>query len=62
MVVMNEAEKALVYVELRELFEPWQVRTWLETPHGLLEDRQPQQCSFREVLRVIDTLKSGAFA
>ena len=60
--MLTAPEHALAYCELREIFNPGEARTWLETPNGSLGDRQPMQCSFEEVMRVIDSLKSGAFA
>jgi hypothetical protein len=62
MAVMNEAEKALVYVELRELFNALDARAWLIVPNAALAGRCPNDCSFADVMRVIDMLKSGAFA
>jgi hypothetical protein len=58
---MNEAERALVYCELREMFSALDTRAWLAVSNAALDGRRPNDCSFVEVMRVVDQLKSGAF-
>ena len=58
---MTAVEHALVWCELRELYSEAEARMWLETPHPQLDDRCPRECSFAEVMAVVDRLKSGAF-
>jgi len=58
---MGEAEKALIYCELREFYYADEARRWMESPHPQLDDRRPCDCSFDGVMAVIDRLKSGAF-
>ena len=60
--MMKEVERALVWCELREVFSHGEARTWLTTPHGALGDRSPINCSYHEVMKAIDALKSGSFA
>ena len=58
---MTEAEQAIVYVELREVYSPQEANYWLANPHMRLDWRRPNDCKLDEVLAVIDQLKSGAF-
>lgn len=58
---MTAPENALVWCELRELFGYAQAHEWMITPHPMFDGRCPHDCSFDEVMRVIDQLKSGAF-
>jgi uncharacterized protein (DUF2384 family) len=58
---MNRVERELIWCELRDIYTAIDAHTWLETPHGMLDNRRPRDCGFDEVLRQIDSLKSGAF-
>jgi len=58
---MTKAERTLIWCEIRKFYEPREAYQWMESPHPQLEDRRPRDCTYDEVMMVIDRLKSGAF-
>ena len=58
---MHANARALVWTELRQFYSEDEARRWLDTPHPQLGNRRPRDCSYAEVMAVIDQLKSGAF-
>jgi len=58
---MTHAERALIWCELVELYNPDDAMHWLNEPHPQLNDRRAADCAFDEVMAIIDQLKSGAF-
>jgi uncharacterized protein (DUF2384 family) len=59
---MKSKERAVVFMALRELFSDEEARAWLNTTHPQLKGRTPLECEYREVIAIIDQLRSGAFA
>jgi len=58
---MRASEEAILWCELRELFDHDQARLWMQALQPRLGYRSPRDCAFDEVMRIIDQLKSGAF-
>ena len=58
---MTRSERQSIWRELREIYDVMDAAVWLEAPHPQLEERKPRDCTFDEVMAVIDRLKSGAF-
>jgi hypothetical protein len=58
---MKPNARALVWCELRELYSQDEARRWMMSPHPQLNDRRPLDCSYADVMAVIDQLKAGAF-
>lgn len=56
---MNGAETALVWCYLLDLYDRERAHDWLNKPHSLLGDRRPADCSFDEVLPIIEQIKTG---
>jgi hypothetical protein len=55
---MKHAEHAVIWCELRELFDPEQARLWLISLQPQLSFRRPADCAFDEVMRVIEQLRN----
>jgi len=58
---MTQSERALVWCELRELYTREEADRWLNLPHPQLDGRKASDCTFKEVMAVIDRMSSGAF-
>jgi len=58
---MTKAERARIWREVRELYEPRDAWRWMEAEHPQLGGRRPRDCSYDEVMAVLDRLKSGAY-
>jgi uncharacterized protein (DUF2384 family) len=58
---MKPNARALVWAELRQIYSQDEARIWMMSPHPQLKDRRPAECSYMEVMAVIDQLKAGAF-
>lgn len=57
---MQSNARALVFCELMAFFDRALARQWLETPHPQLGNRRPLDCSYADVMAVIDDMKAGA--
>lgn len=58
---MNHKARAVVWCALLELYTAPEARQWLNSPHPQLAGRKPTDCSYREVMAILDRLKSGAY-
>jgi len=58
---MRHDALALVWCELIEFYDADAARQWLRSPHPQLKGRKPIDCSYAEVMVIIDQLKAGAF-
>jgi len=58
---MSRAERILVWRQVRKFYEVGDAHKWMESPHPQLDNRRPCDCTYDEVMVIIDRLKSGAF-
>lgn len=59
---MTNNEIMALYSRLRLFFTSFDdAAKWMNSPHKLLQDRKPIDCTFIEVRAIIDQLDSGAF-
>jgi len=58
---MKPNARALVWAELRQFYSQDEAHTWMMSPHPQLEDRRPVDCSYADVMAIIDRLKAEVF-
>jgi uncharacterized protein (DUF2384 family) len=58
--IMTQRQLSKIMTKLERIYPHEQAEMWMHSNHPMLGERQPVDCSYHEVMRVIDVLKSGA--